>query len=241
MSQREKRKPQMEVARTLPTSESDLVAAAIRGDAAAFRSIIQLHNRRLFRAVRGIVRETDEAEDVVQETWVRAYAALPQFRGDAALATWLTRIALNEAMERRRRGKHMTSFEGLSDAEKEGGEVVPFPLGRGYGADPERNAANAEIRRVLECAIDELPVPFRTVFIMRAVEQMSTEETASCLGVPEETVKTRFHRAKRRLREAVADRLETALVDTFPFAGARCERVAERVMKRLGLGITPPD
>jgi RNA polymerase sigma-70 factor (ECF subfamily) len=231
----------MEAARKLPGSESDLVAAARRGDAAAFRTIIQLHNRRLFRTVRGIVREADEAEDIVQEAWVRAYAALGQFRGESSLATWLTRIALNEALERRRRGKRMTSFDGLSDAEREGGEVVPFPLGGGHVIDPERSAAHAEVRLMLERAIDELPTPFRTVFIMRAVEQMTTEETASCLGVPEETVKTRFHRAKRRLRDAVAERLENALVDTFPFAGARCERVTERIMKRLGLGITPPD
>jgi RNA polymerase sigma-70 factor (ECF subfamily) len=231
----------MEAALKPPASESDLVAAARRGEPAAFHSIIQRHNRRLFRVVRGIVHGADEAEDIVQETWMRAYAALPQFRGESSLATWLTRIALNEAMERHRRGKHMTSFEGLSDTEKEGGEVVPFPLGRGNGADPERNAAQTEIRLVLERAVDELPAAFRTVFIMRAVEQMSTEETASCLGVPEETVKTRFHRAKRRLREAVAEQLETALADTFPFAGARCERVTGRIMKRLGLGITPPD
>jgi RNA polymerase sigma-70 factor (ECF subfamily) len=166
--------------------------------------------------VRGYVQSADEAEDVMQASYVRAYAALDSFRGDARLSTWLARIALNEALGRLRRGRRMTSLDdpGVDDH--------------------EHSVARSEIRLLLEHAVDELPVAFRTVFMLRAIEQLSTEEVALCLNIPPATVKTRFHRAKRRLREVLKDRLDNTLIDVFPFAGARCEKIADRVMDQLG-------
>jgi RNA polymerase sigma-70 factor (ECF subfamily) len=225
----------------IPGGEAELVRRARARDPAAFRAIMQQHNRRLYRLVRGYVQSADEAEDVVQASWVRAYAALGDFRGEARLSTWLTRIALNEALGRIRNRKDMTSLDDAGTGRDAGGQIIPFPLAQPISEDPEHKAARAEMRLLLERAIDELPVAFRTVFMMRAVEQMSTEEAAACLGIPEETVKTRFHRAKRRLREAINDRLEDAFTDVFPFAGARCERIAERVMTQLGIAEKPPD
>jgi RNA polymerase sigma-70 factor, ECF subfamily len=215
--------------------DAELVERARRNDAAAYRTIIQRHNQRLYRLVRSILRDPVEAEDALQEVYLSAFAALGGFRGGASLSTWLTRIAMNEALGRLRRRKVMSSL----DDEEVSGSVIPFPLAQPSAADPEHSAARAEIRCLLETAIDELPVPFRTVFMMRAVEQMSTEEVAAVLDIPEETVKTRFHRAKRRLRDAVDDQLENALGEAFPFAGARCERIAARVLERLGLGPPP--
>ena len=222
-------------------SEADLVRRARQRDAAAFRSIIQRHNQRLYRLVRSVVRDPVEAEDVVQETYVRAFMGLNEFRGASSFSTWLTRIAFNEALGRLRQRKPMTSLDEFTEKalEADDATVIPFPLMQPMSADPEHGAARAEIRRVLEQAIDELPAAFRVVFVMRAVEQLSTEETAAGLGIPEETVKTRFHRAKRRLRETIQDQLEGALVDSFPFAGARCVRIAERVLARLGLSAPP--
>jgi len=219
--------------------EAELVRRARQNDAAAIRAIIERHNQRLYRLVRSVLRDAAEAEDALQETYLHAFKALDRFHGTARLSTWLTRIAMNEALGRLRRRKEMSSLDELSEAAHGSATVIRFPLVQPNAADPEHSAARAEVRRLLEQAIDQLPSPFRTVFVMRAVEQMTVEDVAAVLGIPEETVKTRFYRAKRRLREAVEDRLEDALVDAFPFAGRRCRDMTTRVLTRLGL--TPPE
>lgn len=216
--------------------DTALVALAQQGDASAFRAIMQRHNRRLYRVARGILRDDSEAEDAVQEAYVRGFTALGAFRGEANLSTWLTRIVLNEALGRLRRQRPTVGLTVLDTPdERNGTRVIPFPLMNAADDDPERSAARREIRRLLEKAIDELPEPFRLVFVMRIIEEMSVEETALNLGLRPETVKTRLHRARRLLRQAVDQKLAAALTDTFPFAGARCEGLADTVLARLGI------
>jgi RNA polymerase sigma-70 factor (ECF subfamily) len=212
----------------------ELVALAREGAGAAFREIIQRNNQRLFRLARSVVRSDDEAEDIVQDAYCRAFAALDTFRGEASLATWLSRIALNEALTRKRR-QHttvdLTTIEAMQN--KPGAEVIAFPL-MTTQPDAEREVAQREIRRMLEKAIDDLPEAFRTVFTMRVVEGMSIEETAELLNLRPETVKTRLHRARRLLQEGLDSRVHATLGEAFPFASVRCARFTASLLSRLG-------
>jgi RNA polymerase sigma-70 factor (ECF subfamily) len=212
-----------------------LAALALRREEAAFRLIMQRHNRRLYRVARGVLGDDSEAEDVVQEAYVRAFTNLESFRGEARLSTWLTRIALNEALGRLRQRRPTTDL-GEVDAMDEQGEarVIFLPSAR-QDSNPESSVARAEVRRLLERAVDQLPDPFRSVYVMRDIEEMSVEETASHLGLRPETVKTRLHRARRLLRQALSETLASTLVDAFPFAGTRCARMTDAVLDRLGL------
>jgi RNA polymerase sigma-70 factor, ECF subfamily len=213
----------------------DLVALVRRGSGSAFAAIMTRYNQRLYRVARGVVRDDAEAEDVLQEAYVCAFAALPGFRGDAGLATWLTRIVLNEAVGRVRRRRPIVELEALDRAVETGdSRVIMFP-GVSPGADPEQAAARSEVRRLLEGAVDDLPEAFRMVFVMRDIDEMSIEETAATLGILPETVKTRLHRARRLLRKNLDEKLSPVLKDTFPFQGARCARITETVLARLGL------
>jgi RNA polymerase sigma-70 factor (ECF subfamily) len=215
-------------------SDLELVTLAREGAGAAFREIIQRNNQRLFRLARSVVASDDEAEDVVQDAYCRAFAALATFRGDASLSTWLSRIALNEALTRQRRRRPTTGLSAIEDVQnKPGAEVIAFPLMTSQ-SDPEREVAQREIRRMLEKAIDDLPEGFRTVFTMRVVEGMSIEETADLLALRPETVKTRLHRARRLLQEGLDSRLHATLVEAFPFANVRCARFTAALLERLG-------
>lgn len=208
--------------------EAELVRLAKLGHRDAFAAIMQRCNQRLFRVARGVVRDDAEAEDVVQEAYVRAFSALPGFHGEAAILTWLTRITLNEARERLRRRKPTVEVETL-DAAHEKGQVILFPT----AMNPEQDTARTEIRRLLESAVDELPEPFRVVFIMRDVDDCSIEETAAALGLVPATVKTRLHRARKMLRKALDEKLASTMAEAFPFLGARCTAITERVLTRL--------
>ncbi|HEX3887993.1 MAG TPA: RNA polymerase sigma factor [Phenylobacterium sp.] len=212
--------------------EPELVDYARAGDREAFRAIMTRCNQRLFRVARAVVRDEAEAEDVLQEAYTRAFAAIAGFRGEAGVATWLTRIVLNEAHGRLRRRKTTVELDEL-EAAQNGGQVLNFPNMTKSG-DPEADAARAQIRRILEGAVDDLPEPFRLVFILREVEELSVEETAGHLGLKVETVKTRLHRARRRLREALDAQLADVMVGAYPFLGARCARITEAVLRRLG-------
>jgi RNA polymerase sigma-70 factor (ECF subfamily) len=215
-----------------------LVERARNCDGAAIRLIMQRHNRRLFRVARGVLHDDAEAEDVVQETYVRAFTHLDSFRSEAQLSTWLTRIALNEALGRLRRRRITVELKDI-DAINDQGEarVIYLPSAR-QDSDPEAAAAQAEVRRLLEHAVDQLPEHFRVVFMLRDIEEMSVEETASHLGLRPETVKTRLHRARRLLRQSLDRTLSSAVSDVFPCAGARCARITQTVLTRLG--IEPP-
>jgi RNA polymerase sigma-70 factor (ECF subfamily) len=212
-------------------ADDQLVELARGRDEAAVRALTQRYNRRLFRVARSILRDDAEAEDVVQETYVRAMTGLEHFRGDASFGTWITRIAMNEALGRLRRRRPTVDWESYGK-NRMPAEIINFPLSAA-SSDPERTMAQSEIRAVLEHAIDELPDSFRAVFVARVVEGMSVEETADLFGLQSETVKTRLHRARNLLRDALDKRLGPALTSTFPFDGARCERMTDNVVRRL--------
>lgn len=221
--------------------DAALVDLAQAGDGEAFRVIMQRSNQRLFRIARGVVRDDSEAEDVLQEAYVRAFAAIGAFRGEAGITTWLTRIVLNEARGRLRRRRPTVELHQIETAQEAGAQVIPFPAGLN-AESPEVEVARGEIRRLLERAVDNLAEPFRVVFILRDIEGCSIEETALALGVKRETVKTRLHRARRSLRQALDAHLATSLSGAFPFLGVRCLRITDAVVARLEvLGRLAPD
>jgi RNA polymerase sigma-70 factor (ECF subfamily) len=222
--------------------DSELVRKARQGDASAFELLIKRYDRRLYRVARSVLRDSSEAEDVVQETFVQAFTHLSDLRSDASFSTWLTRIAVNLALRvRRRRHLHetveLTALNNLQ--ERNEARVVPFPPADAE-SDPESAAARRQIREFLERAIDDLPEPFRAVFVMREVEEMSIEETAACLGLKPATVKTRLYRAQRRLRDILASQIAPLWTDIFPFDGQRCARTTSVVLNRLGVPAPPP-
>lgn len=224
---------QVKLARHHGLAETELVRLAQAGDADAFRVIMQRCNQRLFRVARSVVGDAAEAEDVVQEAYTRAFAAIGAFRAEASILTWLTRIALNEARGRLRRRRPAIGLEQLDAAQGSEAEVIHFPMAA-QSDNPESNAARSQIRDLIESAIDDLPEAFRTVFVMRDIEDCTIEETALSLDLKPETVKTRLHRARRLLRSALEDKLTATMSGAFPFLGARCEAITERVIERLG-------
>jgi len=212
------------------SGDTELVRRALARDETAVRSIMQANNRRLYRLARVILRNDSEAEDVVQEAYVRAFTHLESFRGDSSLSTWLSRIAMNEALGRLRRRRPAVELDSLPQGALEA-EIIQFPLS---AADPEKSMAQREIQAVVERAIDELPEPFRLVFITRVIEGMNVEETAEILSLKPETVKSRLHRARNMLRDIVERKIGPVVMEAFPFAGKRCERLTDAVLKRLG-------
>ncbi|MCM8735816.1 RNA polymerase sigma factor [Azospirillum sp. A1-3] len=227
-------------------SDADLTGRIRLGDAAAFRILMQRHNQTLFRMARSVLRDSTEAEDAVQDAWILAFTHIHQFRDASSLSTWLGRIVLNEALRRLRQRRPMIGLDGEDgpDGALPGAKVIPFPGAQPPPTTPEEDAARAETRRLLERAIDALPDAFRTVFMLREIEQMSVEETAACLGIPPDTVKTRLHRARGLLGQSLRRELSPDLGGVFPFAGERCARIAERVLVRLGHSLRrdpPPD
>ena len=224
---------QQSVPQITAADDALLVQGARDRDEAAIRAIMQHNNRRLFRVARGILRNDGEAEDVVQATYVRAFTHLDSFRGDSSFATWLARIAMNEALGRLRRERPQVELTSLKPGVLEA-QIIQFPQSLNLG-DPEKSMAQREIQHVVERAIDDLPEAFRIVFITRVVEGMNVEETAELLGLKPETVKTRLHRARSLLRGNVEKRIGPVVMEAFPFAGKRCERLTEAVLKRLGI------
>lgn len=211
-------------------AEQDLIARASRGDEAAVRIIVRQNNRRLFRVARSILKDDWEAEDAVQEAYVRAFSRLAEFEGRSALSTWLTRIVVNEALGRLRRRRPAADFAEVEHSDN--GQLVPFPLAAPQ-LDPERAMAQSQLNTVLEKAIDALPDVYRVVLVARVIEEMSVEETAQLYDLEPATVKTRLHRARALLRRELEENVGPMLTDTYQFDGVRCERMAERVIARL--------
>jgi RNA polymerase sigma-70 factor (ECF subfamily) len=214
--------------------QDDLVTRARARDEISIRAIIQRNNRRLYRIARGILRDDSEAEDAVQETYLKAFTHLDEFRGDAEIGTWLCRIVMNEALGRLRRRRQTVDWNTMDEIGTPS-EVIRL-ASRSAHPDPERAAAQHQIQHLLEEAIDRLPDDFRMVLVARVVEEMSVEETAALLSIKPETVKTRLHRARRLLRTAVETRVGPVLQDVFPFEDPRCERVADAVVNALAIG-----
>ena len=219
-------------------SDAELVACAAGGDAQAFALIMRRHNQLLFRTARSILRNHDEAEEALQEAYLRAWRAMGSFRAEARLSTWLARIVINEALARlRRHGAQVipldTAIEAAAGAGEAWEEADP-------DLQPERSAMRQEIRNLIERRIDRLPEAYRTVFMLRAVEEMSVSETAEALQLNEATVRTRFLRARGMLREHLSRDIDVALGDAFAFAGARCDRIVAGVLRRLSDTGEPP-
>lgn len=213
--------------------DAELVARALARDGEAFRTIMKRNNQRLYRLARGVLHDAAEAEDVVQEAYVRAFSALAGFRGSSSLSTWLSRITINEALGRLRRRRRRRDA-GLVAIEPRAAEIIQFPLSSS-DSDPERTMAQRQILHLVEQATDSLPEAFRAVFVARVIEGMSVEETADALGIGPQTVKTRLHRARALLRKELDARIGPVFLEAFPFAGRRCDRLTAAVMARLGL------
>ena len=200
-------------------------------DARAFERIMREHNRMLFRTARAILRDDAEAEDALQEAYVQAYHALGSFRGEAKLSTWLARIVANEALMRLRKQTRRAEILPIQPAAtvRELEQVSDNDMDNA----PDASAERKEVRLALESQIDALPDNYRAVFMLRAVEELSVEETAAVLEIPPATVRTRFFRARSLLREALAQKIDLAYEDAFSFAGSRCDRIVARVLQRI--------
>lgn len=224
----------------VPASEHTLVARAVQGDEAAFECLMRRHNQLLFRTARSVTRDDTEAEDVVQEAYLRAWRALPTYQAHSRLATWLVRITLNEALVRRRRkGAQIIPLEAAMESPE---SDLQQALTEAPDSGPEQAAVRAQVRRLMEARIGLLPEVFRTVFVLRAIEEMSVEDVAQALGIPEATVRSRFFRARALLREGIAQVLDIAQGDAFTFDGSRCDRIVSQVLARArirGLTRTP--
>ena len=202
-------------------TDEEIVERTRAGEIALFELLMRRYNQRLYRLARAVVRDATEAEDVVQETFVRAFEHLDQFAGRARFATWLTRIAVHEASARlRRRGRYMDIEDSM-------------PTLASGTAGPEQRTADRELGHAIEAAVDALPEVFGAVFMLRDVEGLSTAETAACLGINAETVKTRLHRARALLRNHITARIGVAARDAFRFDGVRCDRMVAAVMARI--------
>lgn len=224
-------------------SDLELAQRAVDGDTRAFEAIMRQYNRMLFRTARSILRSDSEAEDALQDAYLEAFRSLGRFRGEAQLSTWLTRIVINQALQRLRRHRRegqVFDLDRVVDLEQ-ALESAGTPTDTTFG--PEGEAMRAELRQLLEAKIDQLPPAFRTVFVLRALEELSVEDTAACLKIPEATVRSRFFRARGLLRESLEQTVELALQDAFSFDGKRCDRIVASVLHRLPLshgGAGPP-
>lgn len=219
--------------------DQTLVRLAMAQDAAALRTIMTRYNQRLYRLARSILVDDSEAEDVLQEAYLSAFSHLADFRGDAALASWLSRIVINESIARLRKKRRFPTVPPAHPG-PDSAQIIAFP-NTASPDDPERHMAQRQILELVEKTTDSLPESFRAVFMARAIEGLSTEETAELLDIKPETVKTRLFRARKLLRERMEAQVGEVLGDAFPFAGERCACVTEKVMKRLGFPSDPKE
>ena len=209
-------------------SDNDISRRIAAGDTAAFELMMRRHNRALYRTARSILKDDAEAEDA----YLLAYRNMDKYRGESSLATWLTRIVVNEAIARSRKSNRRAEIIQLV-GDDESFDATEPDMHDASNEQPERAAMRADARRLLEQKIDELPAAFRTVFVLRALEEMTVEETASCLSIPEATVRTRFFRARSMLRESLSREFDFALEGAFGFDGERCDRIVARTLARL--------
>jgi RNA polymerase sigma-70 factor (ECF subfamily) len=210
-------------AETATPDDEQVVARVRAGDIAAFELVMRRYNQRIYRVVRAIVRDEDETVDVMQSAYLNAIAHIQGFSGKARFATWLTRIAVHEALGRLRQRKRT---QPLNELDEDSGMASPGP-------GPEDQVGSRELRGLLERAVDSLPEAFRTTFVLRSIENLSVAETAEVLGIPEETVKTRHHRARERLQASLLERAGSELPSLFGFHRERCDRVVFVVLERM--------
>ncbi|MEX0961011.1 MAG: RNA polymerase sigma factor [Burkholderiales bacterium] len=226
--------PTTEPVAGLPTeNDADLAQRIAAGDTAAFEVLMRRYNRMLYRAARALLHSDADAEDALQTAYLHAFRAMPDFRGEARLSTWLARIVINESIARQRRYAAENKVIPLDAAADADGELPVPPDAAAEDNAPELSAMRSETRALIERKIDMLPEQFRTVFVLRAIEELSVEETASWLRIPQATVRSRFFRARSLLRESLARELDAALDSAFAFDGARCDRIVSMVMREL--------
>jgi len=209
-------------------SDEEAVARVRSGETPLFELLMRRYNQRLFRAIRSVILSDADAEDVLQEAWVRAFEHLDQFAGKATFATWATKIAIYEAFARARKDKRFTPLE--DDAGK---IIAGARHGMTNADDPEKQAMRVQLGHEIQMALERLPETYRIVFMLREVERLSTIETAQCLSLSEESVKTRLHRSRAMLRRDLEARMGPALSEAYAFLGHRCDRVAAKVMERI--------
>jgi len=220
---------------TQGAADAELVARAGNGEWLAFEAIMRQHNRLLFRSARGVVGDDAEVQDVVQETYLRAFSTLASFRGECALGTWLARIAINVALDLLRKRSRALPIDESQDIGSEPAMQHLTAFNAPAAAAPDAVAERGQMRALLQSAIDSLPPMYRSVFILRAVQEMSVDETAFCLQVSDAVVKTRYLRARSMLRDALGAKVEAHATDVYAFAGARCDAVVAHVKGRLQL------
>ena len=215
-------------------SDMEIARRLAGGDTAALEIVMRRNNQTLYRAARSILRNDEDAEEAVQDAYLKAYRAISAYKGGSKLSTWLTRIAINEALARRRKFQHRADLiqlhqSALISEPAEGIQMQPI------SDSPESTVRRSEIRRLIEQHIDQLPEIFRSVFVLRALEEMSVEETAICLDLPEATVRTRYFRGRALMREAVAREIDLSYEEAFSFDGERCDRIVENVLARIAI------
>lgn len=215
--------------RSLP--EHTLIQQAQARKSGAFEALMRRYNQRLFRTARSIVHNDHDAEEIVQEAYLKAWQALPGYRGDSQLSTWLIRIVVNEALSRNR--KHTADIIPLEAAMSTIDEWVNDAFTDHQTAQPEQQLLHNQVRQLIESCIDRLPENYRLVFVLKAVEDMPTDTIAQALDIPEATVRSRFFRARSLLREQLAQHIDLALEEVFSFDGERCDRIVNHVLTRL--------
>jgi RNA polymerase sigma-70 factor (ECF subfamily) len=206
-----------------PPTDEELVRRVARGEIALFEVLLRRHDQRVYRTIRAILRDEDETEDAMQQAWLAAYLHLGDFEGTAPFATWLVRIAANEALQRLRRRGRVVAVPAAAEEER----MDP------HADDPEERAAAREAARLVERAVDRLPAHYRVVFVLREVEGLSTADTAQALGIGEDAAKVRLHRARALLRRALEDVVDRGARDAFPFLAPRCNRMVAAVMAAI--------
>ena len=214
--------------------DENLVRRIVAGDRSAFELLMRRHNRRMYRLARATLRNHAEAEDALQEAYLSAYRAIGQFRCESALSTWLSRLVLNECLGRlRRKARRDNVVPIVSSTDGVDVAVEVAAMSTPHADSPDETFARSEMRALLERKIDALPDVYRTVFVLRCVEDMNVDETARCLDIPEATVRSRHFRARSMLRESLAQDLDMAERGVFEFGGAHCDRIVEQVLSRL--------
>lgn len=209
--------------------DREAVERVRNGEKSLYELLMRRYNQRVYRVIRGVLRDGAEAEDVLQEAWVRAYEHLGQFKGESSFSTWVTKIAYHEALARMRKNRRWTPLENTQ------GEIMQDAQERSLTAEtPEARAIRAQLGRLLQTAVDGLPESYRSVFVLREVERMSTQQTATCLGLSEEAVKTRLHRSRALLRRDLEHRAGPAAAEIYSFLGQACDRAVARVLERIG-------
>lgn len=216
---------------TEASTDTELVSFALAGDDIAFAVIMRRHNRLLFRSVRSILKNDDDTQDAVQEAYLRAWRALASFRSDAKLSTWLVRIAVNEALGRLRSGgAQVVPLNAVTDTDA---EPLEEQMQSNPDEQPEQSAMRTQVRQQIEARIDTLPDQFRTVFMLRGVEELTVEEVSAMLDIPEATVRSRYFRARGILREGLSRDIDMAVGDSFSFAGPRCDKIVAGVLAAI--------